>query len=149
MMDIVNYKEKIIFGISARTHNENEMNPQTAKIGTLVKRFDANVTVNYQSGARVYNVYSNYESDASGEYSILVGSDSPESSAIELEQSVILEGKYMVFKRSGEVPQIVIDTWMKIWTYFSDDNAEHKRTYTTDFEFYKSQNEIEIYIAIE
>ncbi len=72
-----------------------------------------------------------------------------ESSTIQLEQVVIREGKYMVFKGSGEVPQVVIDTWGKIWAYFSDNTAEHQRAYTTDFELYKTQNEVEIYIAVK
>ena len=44
---------------------------------------------------------------------------------------------------------MVIDTWKKVWAYFSDINNKHRRAYTTDFEFYKNANEIEIYIAIK
>ncbi len=148
-MDIVNVKEKRIHGISIRTTNAREMAPKTARIGALVQKFDECVTVDYAAGARVYNVYSDYESDASGEYAILAGTDNPASSTVELEHVVIPDGKYIVFRGRGEVPHIVIETWGHIWAYFSQDNPQYKRTFSTDFEFYKTQNDIEIYISIE
>jgi len=45
--------------------------------------------------------------------------------------------------------QAIIETWGKIWEYFSDENSQYKRVYKTDFEYYKNQSEIEIYISIE
>lgn len=59
--------EKIIYGISTRTKNANEMNPQTVKIGTIWKKFDNIIDVDYKGGERVYGVYYNYESDTNGE----------------------------------------------------------------------------------
>ncbi|MEY4588673.1 MAG: hypothetical protein RL497_749 [Pseudomonadota bacterium] len=148
-MVVIHVTEKTIFGLVARTNNENEMNPQRGKIAGLVKKFDASVSVNYRSGARVYSVYSEYETDASGNYSILVGTDKVESSAVALDSVKIQEGNYLVFSAQGQVPNIVFEAWAKIWKYFENENCPHVRAYTTDFEFYKSQNEIEIHIAIE
>ena len=45
------------------------------------------------------------------------------------------------------MPKVVIDTWKDIWEYFSTSDAERK--YSTDFELYKSEDEVEIYIAIK
>lgn len=149
-MEIVQLNEKQIHGLSVRTSNAKEMNPQTASIGSVHQKFDATVVVDYQSGARVYGVYYNYESDYNGEYSMMAGADKVDKKyADKLETVVLAAGKYMVFKAQGEVPQVVIETWQKIWAYFSNKGAPHLRSYTTDFEYYKNQNEIEIYIALK
>lgn len=149
-MKLVQLEEKQIKGISIRTSNAKEMNPETSKIGALVKQFDTEILVDYKNGARVYSVYYNYESDYSGEYSVLAGVDQVENSPVANLESVLLPaGTYMIFEAKGEVPQVVIETWMKVWEYFSKDNSQYQRSYTTDFEFYKNQTEIEIYIAIK
>lgn len=148
-MNLVHLKEKSIFGLSARTNNAAEMNPSTGKIGPLVHKFDSQVEVDYRGGARVYSVYYSYESDVTGDYSVLVGADVVASSSVELSEVKIQEGDYLVFSGSGQVPQIVIETWQKIWSYFANPGCPHTRAYETDFEFYKSQNDIEIYIGVK
>ncbi|HHI93898.1 MAG TPA: AraC family transcriptional regulator [Gammaproteobacteria bacterium] len=143
--------EKQIFGISVRTTNANEMSPETAKIGKAWQKFDSEVSVNYQGGERVYGVYYNYESDANGEFNVLAGTEKPNNS---LEGVTIQKGKYLVFEGKASTSddkgrvQAVIETWGKIWGYFSNDKSEYKRAYKTDFEHYKNQTEISIYISI-
>ncbi len=160
-MKPITIAEKTIQGISIRTTNANEMNPETAKIAALYENFYQNIVVDYQHGARVYGVYFDYESDANGLFSVLAGADRIESSTMELQQVKIVAGDYLVFKGEGEMPQAVIDTWMKIWDFFSesntskkadkntDDSTQYKRAYKTDFEFYKSESQVEIHIGIE
>lgn len=149
-MTLAQVDEKTIIGISVRTKNSDEMQPQTAKIGNLWQRFYQEVAPTLQEGATVFGVYANYESDASGEFSVLAGSDKVDASKINtLDHVAIQAGKYLVFKETGELPQVVINTWSKIWDYFSADSADYQRAYTTDFELYKNQNEIEIYIAVK
>ena len=149
-MEPVEVKEKKIYGLSARTRNADEMNPSTARIGRLWQEFDKTVEVDYRSGNRVYAVYSNYESDMNGEYSILAGTDQPNAkSARALETKVIPAGKYIVFRAKGEVPAVVFEAWGKVWEYFSGKNAKYERSYVTDFEYYVNQSEIEIYIAVK
>jgi predicted transcriptional regulator YdeE len=148
-MNIVQLNEKIILGLSARIDNESEKNPTTGKIGALVQRFDQNVVVNYRAGARVYSVYYDYESDVSGAYTVLIGADNVESSVVGLDRVKIQAGSYLVFSGNGQVPQVVFETWSKVWNYFSSEHCHYLRAYTTDFEFYKSQYEIEIHIAIK
>ncbi len=138
---------KRIHGISIRTNNIDEMNPKTAKIGALHQNFDKEVAVDYANGERIYAIYYDYESDASGNYSVLAGFDG-KNKENNLEVVEIQAGKYLVFSAKGEMPQIVIETWGEIWNYFSSKDCKHKRLYTTDFEYYKSQNEVEIHIAI-
>ena len=143
--------ETQIFGISVRTTNANEVTPETAKIGKTWHKFDREVSVNYQGGERVYGVYYNYESDANGEFTVLAGTKNPDSS---LKKVTILKGRYLLFEGKASTPddkgrvQAVIETWGKVWAYFSSAKSAHKRSYQTDFEHYKNQTEINIYISI-
>lgn len=149
-MKIVQFEGKQITGIGMRTNNANEMNPETSRIATIHQKFDKKVSVNYKNGARVYGVYYDYESDYSGEFSVLAGTDQSDIAMTgDLEKISIPGGKYMVFEAKGEVPQIVIETWSKIWSYFSKGDTQYQRAYITDFEFYKNQNELEIYISVK
>tara|TARA_B100001109_G_C18864753_1_gene476409 strand:- start:60 stop:542 length:483 start_codon:yes stop_codon:yes gene_type:complete len=151
VMKVVDVNEKQIYGISVRTTNANEMGPETAKIGKTWQQFDREVSVNYQAGERVYGVYYEYESDANGEFNVLAGTENPNES---LEQVTILKGKYLVFEGKATSPddnariQAVIDTWGKVWGYFSNEETEYKRAYKTDFEHYINQTDINIYISI-
>jgi len=150
-MKIVSIEAKTVFGIKTRTTNKDEMNPETAKIGATWQKFDSRVDVDYKGGERVYGVYYNYESDANGAFDILAGYETPNS---QLDRVEIQEGKYLLFSKTFEATDnktriaAVIETWGRVWEYFSDDNSEYKRAFTTDFEYYKNQHEIEIYISI-
>jgi predicted transcriptional regulator YdeE len=90
-----------------------------------------------------------YESDVSGAYSVLIGADAVEASTVELEGVKIQQGNYLVFSGEEQVSQVVFETWSKVWSYFSRENCPHIRAYLTDFEFYKSQNDVEIHIGIK
>jgi predicted transcriptional regulator YdeE len=147
-MELVELNEKLIHGLSIRTNNLVETDPTSGQIGPLVQRFDSEVRVDYRGGARVYSVYFNYEAGISGDYSVLVGADRVASTSLELEQVRIPAGRYLRFAAQGTVPQIVIATWEQIWAYFADPAAAYERSFTTDFEFYPSQSQVEIYIAI-
>jgi hypothetical protein len=39
----------------------------------------------------------------------------------------------MVFAGRGEMPQVVIDTWRKMYGYFTREDISHKITFMTDF----------------
>jgi len=151
-MRVEEIEEKLIYGISTRTKNADEMNPEIAKIGSLWQKFDSTVDVDYKGGQRVYGVYYNYESDAKGEFDVLAGYEVPNE---KLESVKIEKGKYLVFSKTFEENndslriQAIIETWGEIWEYFSNENSQYKRAYKTDFEYYKNQYEIEIYISIK
>ena len=150
-MRVEEIEEKLIYGISTRTKNVNEMNQETAKIGAIWQKFDSTVEVNYKDGEKIYGVYYNFESDANGEFDVLAGYEILND---KLDTVKIQKGKYLVFNKVFEETdnntriQAIIETWGKIWEYFSDENSKYKRKYETDFEYYKTQNEIEIFISI-
>jgi predicted transcriptional regulator YdeE len=150
MMEIETIENKKIKGLCIKTSNKKEMGVATGQIPGLWQLFDNNVDFDFDGGSRPYGVYYNYESDANGEFNVLVGVNQMSiESILKLETVDIQGGKYAVFYAKGEMPQTVIDTWGEVWKYFSQENAEHKRSYTTDFEFYVNRNELKIYIAVE
>ena len=149
-MELRFVSEKTINGLSTRTDNATEMDPKKGKIGALWQTFDETVPVDYKNGERVYGVYSGYESDHTGQFTVLAGFDGASfPSGSNLESKTIPEGNYLVFKYKGEMPQIAIDAWTEVWNYFSQSKVEHQRLYSTDFEFYPNGNEIEVHIAVK
>jgi len=136
-----------VMGLQVRTKNTDEMNPETQKIAPLWGRFFNEVMPTLEESATVYGVYHNYESDATGEFDVLVGTDAlvvtDEMKSVELQA-----GKYLMFPVKGELPQAIIETWMQIWAYFEDPSIDERRAYETDFELYKSADEVEIYIGV-
>jgi len=142
--------EKKINGLSIRTDNATEMDPNKGKIPSLWQDFDKAVPVDYKNGERVYGVYSNYESDHTGEFDVVAGFDGTTvPSDSKLEQVIIPAAKYLVFTHKGDMPQIAIDAWTEVWTYFSNGDGKYQRRYSTDFEFYPNGNEIEVHIAVK
>lgn len=147
-MELRIVSEKIISGLTARTNNKAEMSAD-GKIPALWQLFDKTISVDYKQGERVYGVYFNYESDHNGMFTVLAGFDGqsyPEGKNIE--QVVIPGSKYLVFSKKGDMPQIAIEAWTEVWEYFSQDNPEYQRLFSTDFEFYPNEEEIEVHIAV-
>lgn len=148
-MTVVHIDEKSIRGIAVRTNNTNEMEPDSARLGKLWQRFYEDVFPQAKEGAVVFAVYYDYESDATGDYSVLAGVAQDALASQENRTDITIQaGDYLIFTGQGELPQAVVQTWAKIWDYFSQIDVPHQRAYTTDFEHYKSADEIEIYIAI-
>lgn len=146
MMKKVKLKSKTISGLKVRTTNEAEMNPQTAKIGHMWSKFFEKIAPTLDENVYIYGVYTNYESDAYGEFDVIAGYDMKNE---ELETVKIHEGNYLCFEAKGEMPQAVIETWGKIWAYFLDENCSEKRVFKSDFELYLGQDKAEIYIGVE
>ena len=146
--------EKKIIGIETHTNNQNEMNPSTAKIPGLWGKFFSEGLIkkipNKIDPNILLGVYTNYESDHTGEYSLIASSEvsSHDSIPTRMVGSVIPSGSYLVFEAKGELPDALIKTWMHIWEFFPGNN-QYKRIYTADFELYKGENEVDIYIAVE
>jgi len=151
-LSIANIPSKIISGIAVRTTNALEMNPDTASIGKLWDRFYTNSIADDivlpKAPELIYGVYTQYESDHNGEYTILAGMESETTEQLKPELlSIKLDaGRYLVFKVSGQLPAAIIETWGFVWEYFSN-HPTVKRKFTTDFELY-TQTEAAIYIAI-
>ncbi|MEW4455377.1 AEC family transporter [Bremerella sp. JC817] len=145
-----------IVGISVRTNNRSEMNPETAQIPLLYDKYDQDqidsLIVDPVSPGKRIAVYGDYESDQSGKFTILLGkqigadADVPEA----LDKVRIHRGNYLHFVGEGEMPQVVLETWQKIWRHFEEDST-YSRSFEADFEIYDeaSPNRVDIFIAVE
>jgi predicted transcriptional regulator YdeE len=141
------FHAKTIKGLKTRTKNSDERNSTTQKIAPLWKQFYSEVLPKLKKGDAVYGVYHNYEYDEHGEYDVLIGSE--ELVLSKALHTVSLEGgRYLMFPVRGDLPQAIEETWKEIWHYFGDESVDERRNFTTDFELYKSENEVEIYIGV-
>jgi predicted transcriptional regulator YdeE len=136
-----------VAGISVRTTNREEGNPDTARIGALWQRFFGEetyaATPHRTADTRIFSVYSAYESDAHGAFDVMAGvavSGGTNSVAIEA-------GDYLVFNGQGEMPHMVIAAWQRIWQYF-EAHPEVVRTYRSDFEAYEGPDKVSIHIGV-
>ncbi len=141
-----------VAGISVRTINRDEFNPDTAKLASFWTKFRMeNIPAQIPDSlvnSPVYGVYSQYESDASGHYTVTAGVEVIANKALtEFTPVEVPSGQYLVFSAKGAMPDIVIKIWQRIWTYFANEPA-YKRTFNADFELYPSSGEVDIYIGV-
>ncbi|HKS95057.1 MAG TPA: GyrI-like domain-containing protein [Terriglobia bacterium] len=148
-----------VVGLEIRTSNAREADPATAKIPGLWQRvFAQKVPGRIPHGMNpgtLLAVYTRYESDHNGEYSLVVGSEVSVLDGIPQDMTAVTlaASEYLVFEARGPMPQAVIETWSRIWDYFASHPA-HRRAYTADFELYEPRSqgpspEVDIYIAIQ
>lgn len=142
---IVEYVEGFtVTGFSVRTQNSIEFDEKTAKLPELWQKFNSN---NPTIDETVFGVYSDYESDVNGFYTVTAGIASKNEEE-ELKSIKIKSGNYLIFKGKGEMPKAIIDTWKTVWSYFTVDSL-YKRCFMTDFEAYGNGDEVAVYIGIE
>ncbi|KTC90290.1 EVE domain-containing protein [Fluoribacter dumoffii] len=138
-----------VMGYSERTKNSVEFDPQTAKLAQLWKKFYSAQIPGHKPDSPVYGVYSGYESDHNGFYTVIAGVEiSLGGELVGFETVGVKEGDYLVFKNSGSMPQAIIETWQAIWHYF-DNKSDFSRTYETDFEMYIGQGQCAVYIGVK
>lgn len=161
-------KEKVkldgmhLVGISIRTNNQNELNPETAKISKLLDKYwgeqIANGIKNRVNAPVTYAVYTEYDSDEHGDYTYFLGEavSSLERQDSETLQSMFIPaGAYQKFTtKPGKFPDVIINAWQKIWQMKEEDFGG-KRGYIADFEVYDQRARdpnhaiVDIYIGIK
>jgi predicted transcriptional regulator YdeE len=145
-----------LIGLETRTINRQEMDPAKAKIPNLWERFFAEEMAakipNQVSPGQLLGTYTHYESDHTGEYSLVVAAEVGNLDIVPegMTGLTIPPTKYLVFPVGGEMPTALAEAWGYIWNYFGN-GAAYKRAYTVDFELYdaNSPTKVDIYIAIE
>ncbi len=146
-------KPRHVVGLATRTTNAAESNPASGKIPQLWGQFMNDKWFDRldQAGAvgPPIAVYSAYESDVSGSYQLLVGREvrTPPSLSPPLQIVSLPQARYLVFRRSGPMPRVVIDGWQEVWEYFAGSDAP-ARAYTFDFEIYPDAAGVEIWVAV-
>ncbi len=137
-----------VAGLTARTSNRDERDPEAARIGPLWKRFfDERIyekTPHRVADMHLYSVYSSYEADVHGAFDITTGvavADGPTAVRIE-------GGDYLVFTGQGQMPEMVLAVWHAIWQYF-ETHPGIRRRYRSDFEAYSGPEQVAIHIGVE
>jgi predicted transcriptional regulator YdeE len=143
----------LVVGIRARTTHRIEAVDQTAKIPALWQRFFVDGVSNKiperLPEPAAIAVYSEYENDDRGPYSLLIGhkvrtlDQTPKGMAGVL----VPAGRYLCFTVIGPLPDAPRASWQEIRRFF-DLSHEYERAYTVDFEIYRP-DEIEIYVAVK
>jgi predicted transcriptional regulator YdeE len=159
--ELVNKLEIKLVGLTARTNNKNEMNPQTSKIDKLAGRYWSNniaAQISSRKNAGVtLSAYTDYESNEHGDYTYFIGEEvnSFDNIPSEFQKLIIPASKYQKFTTlPGKMPAVVINAWQKIWG-MSPADMGGKRTYQTDFEIYDhrandpANTTLDIYIGIK
>lgn len=150
---VVNVDEFRVAGLNVRTNNRDEMDPKTAKLPGLWTQFNAEKIASkiphQLTSTPIFGVYSNYETDETGHYTVTAGI---KVEKMELPQELttitVVAGNYLVFENKGPIPQVVIATWQHIWSYF-ETNLYYTRHFKTDFEMYGEDGTFAVYIGIK
>jgi predicted transcriptional regulator YdeE len=150
-----------MIGLTARTNNKNEMNPQIAKIGTLAGRYwgqnIAQLIPDRKNPGVTLAVYHDYKSDEHGDYSYFIGEEVASFTEIPegLESLTIPAATYQKFTtNAGTMPNVVINAWQKIWQMTAVDFGG-PRAYLADFEWYDQRamdpanTSLDVYVGIK
>lgn len=156
-----NLNELKLVGITCRTSNIAEMNPNSAKIGQTLQHYFhgamADKINNRQNPGVTYCIYTNYESDVNGEYTYFVGEkvSSFDNVSSDFQELIIPAQNYVKFTtEAGPMPKVCIEAWQKIWAMDSDE-MDGTRNYIADFEIYDARAQdpshtvLDIFIGIE
>ncbi len=90
-----------------------------------------------------YAVYSEYESNYKGDYTLFIGVDKIDSH----KEIIIEEENYQVFSVDASSPYGIIMTWQEIWEM--EEKGLLNRAYTVDYEKYYPDGKVEIFIALK
>jgi len=149
---------QFVIGLVTRTTNAAESTPATARLGRLWQRVLSEHVIERvprpTDPMALHAVLTDYESDARGEYTQVVGvvAAAPDQLPSGLVAVAIPAGRYMLFTAHGRMPDALITTWQTIWDYFAG-RAPVERAYTTDYEVHRGSTNpeasvVEVYVAI-
>lgn len=140
-MKTVSIESFSVSGTSVRTNNALEASG-SGKLAGLWTRYYESYPPSQET---VYGVYSDYESNASGSYTVTAG-----TRASSMGDSVVTlkPGTYLEFPAEGQMPGAIIDAWKSVWEFFSK-NQPYKRAFETDFEQYNGPTSAAIYIGVK
>ena len=140
-MKTVRIESFTVSGPSVRTNNALEASGS----GKLAGLWSGYYKSHPPSSETVYGVYSDYESNASGEYTVTAGT---RTSSTGDSVVAVKPGTYLEFPAEGQMPGAIIDAWKSVWEFFSK-NQSYERAFETDFEKYNGQTSAAIYIGVK
>lgn len=143
-----------VVGLAARTTNADESEEDSAKIPGLWAEFARTGLAGRAAGegiAIVAAAYSEYESDESGEYTLVVGCRREEEDEDEVPAGLravdVPGGAYLRFRGDGPLPDVVIETWQRILDYFEAEGAPG-RSFEADVEVYDDRG-VDVFVGVE
>lgn len=153
LFDPATLREVNIVGIACRTSNAAQQSSRD--IAKLWERFwseDVISEIPHKKCNDIYAVYTGYESDAKGLYTLVIGCpvESLRSIPQGMESVTIQGGNYMKTNIKGKISDgIVEQAWVSVW------QAGLDRRYDTDFEYYKCDGfdpdhaEVDIFVGVK
>lgn len=124
-METVRIESFSVSGQSVRTNNALE----SSGSGKLAGLWASYYELHPPSSETVYGVYSDYQSNTSGEYTVTAGT---RTSSTADPIVTVKPGMYLEFPASGQMPGAIIDAWKSVWEFFSK-NQPYERAFDTDF----------------
>ena len=150
-----------LLGILCRTNNTAEMNISSAKIAPTIQKYFRQAVgeeiPNRKNPGTTYCVYTDYESDFTGDYTYFIGEEVKfVGDSMEGFSSIIIPAQnYAKFtSKPGIMPEVCIDMWQNIWKLKSGELGG-KRAYLADFEVYDkraldpSKTVLDIYVGVK
>jgi len=151
-----------LLGITCRTNNAVEMSISTAKIAPTIQKYFQQALgeqiPNRKNPGTTYCVYTDYESDFTGDYTYFIGEEVNfvDRSLIKQFSAITIPAQtYTKFtSKTGIMPGVCIDMWQNIWKMESEELGG-KRAYLADFEVYDkraldpSKTVLDIYLGVK
>ena len=150
-----------VMGIEVRTNNAKEVTADRLipKLWLRVSKEHALDSVPDKVEQNVYAVYTDYASDANGDYTQVLGAKCRPSPDTLIPKGMVVKtvpaGRYAVFtSERGPVAKAVVDTWKQSWSYYQSP-ANGQRAYRADFELYDQRAadpnnaQVEIHIGLK
>jgi predicted transcriptional regulator YdeE len=151
MVEIKGFK---LIGLALETKTVNKNGRSAIDCGNLWQKFEKGHFSDRIPGKlsnEIFAVYHNYEGDYRKPFSYFIGCKVKSDTQIpdEMTSLQIPDGKYLLFKAIGEMPDCISKAWGVIWS------SDFDRAYSSDFEIYgeKSRDrknvEIDIFLSIK
>lgn len=144
----------MIFGIRERTSQEVEYDPEMAVVGRLWKEFFEQGHINripkQMQLDKMFRIHTNFESDESGTFDLVVGKSVHESAILPhyLVRHEIPKATYLRFRIKDDDADSIPEAWQAVEQYFSE-HPDLKRRFDTDFEMHQADKKTDIYISVE
>lgn len=157
------HPELQLVGISTRTNNKHifASNVATNKIAETVQKYFHNGLAarinNRKHPGKTYCVYTEYESDANGDYTYFIGEEVTSFGNVGDDFTTLnipIQNYAKFTNEPAPMPAACIEMWKKIWTMNHVDLGG-KRLYIADFEVYDERSSdhnnviLDIYIGIK
>lgn len=134
--------EKKLVGITVRTNYRMEINPLEGKIFPCIRQYFhqgiAQKIPHRTHPGTTYCVYTEYESDHTGDYTYFIGEEVSRVDDLpsDLKALTIPSQQYVKFTNGpGAMPEVVREPWFKIWE-MTPKELGGNRSYLADFEIY-------------